>query len=273
MSDTAEVFSLIKAQEKALKAFFPEDIVRWRIERVGSKDGSLWATAIAYIDARDIQHRLDDVLTAACWSQEYKAVTLGTNSGMLCSLTVQLGCDGTPGSGVFVTKQDGAELTDIESFKGGISKAFVRTAATLGIGRYLYDLEQTFVEISPTKKDGWNYAAASKNQNLPAFYWKTPRLPEWARPKAPAAPLPTSPVTQTPTAQEPPAAAGPTPPGAETAPDALLKDLAREMRRAKWTAEEVNAYVKERYQKESARQCSTQEVTETIFWISCNARP
>ena len=54
-----------------------------------------------------------------------------------------------------------------------------RAAVQWGIGRYLYNLDETFVETSATKKDGWKFAKTKDK----SFYWKIPDLPKWALPK------------------------------------------------------------------------------------------
>ena len=49
-------------------------------------------------------------------------------------------------------KYDGAENTDIEPVKGGLSDSFKRAAVLWGIGRYLYDMESIWVAIEPFGK-------------------------------------------------------------------------------------------------------------------------
>jgi hypothetical protein len=51
-----------------------------------------------------------------------------------------------------VTKFDGAENSDIEPIKGGLSDSFKRAASAWGVGRYLYDLDGIWVEIEPKGK-------------------------------------------------------------------------------------------------------------------------
>ena len=54
--------------------------------------------------------------------------------------------------GAWVMKYDGAENTDIEPVKGGLSDSFKRAAVLWGIGRYLYDMASIWVEIEPSGK-------------------------------------------------------------------------------------------------------------------------
>lgn len=122
-----------------LKKPFPENEVQWRIQASGlKKDGSPWARAIAYIDSRSVQNRLDEVIGSANWSDSYVTI----EGGFICTLSIKCG--------EWVSKSDGAEATDIEGLKGGISDAFKRAAVKWGIGRYLYDMEPVFVEFVQT---------------------------------------------------------------------------------------------------------------------------
>ena len=50
----------------------------------------------------------------------------------------------------------------------------------------MYQVEETFVETSVQKVNGWNYQSASKN--TPAFYWKSPDTPKSVDPKPAAQP-------------------------------------------------------------------------------------
>jgi hypothetical protein len=82
-----------------------------------------------------------------------------------------------------ITKWDGAEQTQIEAVKGGLSGSMKRAAVQWGIGRYLYDLETNFVnltEIKPPNMKGYgvHYDKESKKR----LYYKHPELPEFARP-------------------------------------------------------------------------------------------
>lgn len=119
-----------------LKKPFSEKDLQWRIQRSGITNGSPWAVAIAYIDSRAVQNRLDDVMTPAYWSDSYETIP----NGFICTLSLKME-DG------WVSKSDGGEMTDIEGLKGGLSDAFKRAAVKWGIGRYLYDMKEEWVEF------------------------------------------------------------------------------------------------------------------------------
>lgn len=156
-----------------LKNPFPPNDIEWRIGRCGKKsDGSIWAKALAYITARAIHDRLDDVCSPANWQLEY-AEHLGET---VCRIGIRCGDS-------WVWKSGGAGKTDFEAYKGGLSSAEKRAGVPWGIGRYLYNLDETWVETSTDKKNGWNYQPASQKKGIPQFYWKTPALPNWALPE------------------------------------------------------------------------------------------
>lgn len=108
-----------------------------------------------------------------------------------------------------VTKWDGAENTDVEAVKGGLSDSMKRAAVQWGIGRYLYQLEEGWAETSLEKRNGWERANAKKNKDDKqgvTYYWTPPKLPIWALPAD--RPNGTAPRT-TPPPQDPPAKLSP----------------------------------------------------------------
>src|ERR1700722_16092206 len=135
-----------------LKAPFPADEIEWRVAQAGMRDGQPWAMCLAYVQARSIMDRLDQVCGPANWTSEYSFIpgSQGMSAGVICKLSILCGEQ-------WVTKEDGAEQTDIESFKGGISSALKRAGSAWGIGRYLYGLESGFAEIveKRTKRARW----------------------------------------------------------------------------------------------------------------------
>lgn len=106
---------------------FPVEQVSWR--PVGKRVNDTTAVA-AFLDARDIMGRLDDVCGPADWRTEY--VFFGPTC--ICRLLIRINNE-------WVGKEDGAGVTDFEAEKGQISSALKRAAVCWGIGRYLYDVK------------------------------------------------------------------------------------------------------------------------------------
>lgn len=158
---------------KQLQAPFNSDEIEFRVQSCGISNGKPWAMVLAYVQARAIQRRLDEVFGFDGWTEEYRSV--GEN--VICRLGVRT-------ENGWIYKENGASETQVESFKGGISAAFKRVASSgFGIGRYLYDLTESFAECTvdkPKNMSGWNKAKTKKNEFL---YWRTPGLPSWALPQ------------------------------------------------------------------------------------------
>ncbi len=151
--------------------------IEWRIGRSGKSGEKFWAMALAYLTNRAIMSRLDSVVGPGGWKNEFKEWKVGENAGVICGISIRIDRPGEASE--WVTKWDGAENTDIESVKGGLSDAMKRCAVQWGIGRYLYNLDETFCVCSSEKQQGWNYA---KTKDGAVFYWQTPGLPGWALP-------------------------------------------------------------------------------------------
>jgi hypothetical protein len=119
----------------ALAAPFPPERVSWRVGAT-TKDKTK-GMALAYIDARDVMRRLDEVCGAGGWQCDYLPMPNGTTC---CRIGIRI-------DGEWVWRANGAGATDVEGEKGGYSDAFKRAAVLFGIGRYLYDLDSPWVAL------------------------------------------------------------------------------------------------------------------------------
>ena len=185
--DTAE------ATMKALSAPFDPSEVKFKPAVVAGAR----AMALAYVDARVIQDRLDEVLGVTGWQDEYEVLP---DNSVVCRLKLKLG-------GEWITKVDvggPSEQPDGgDRMKAAFSDALKRSAVKFGVGRYLYRLPQQWVDYDPQKR----------------LLLKPPVLPPWALPEKPtaAATAPTTP--RPPVPGKPPAPPAPAPKPA-TAPTA-----------------------------------------------------
>jgi hypothetical protein len=176
---TAPAIDLLRLADK-----FPAEEIEWRIGRAGyTSTGKPYGTVLAYVTNRAIMQRLDEVCGPANWRNEYREWTVGGKAGVLCGISIKIG-------GEWVTKWDGAEQTDIEPVKGGLSDSMKRAAVQWGIGRYLYQLEEGYAVLS----EQGQYFASGKDKHsgkLYRFRWNPPQLPVWALPaKQQSAPKP-----------------------------------------------------------------------------------
>lgn len=115
---------------------FKDSQIHWRVGATNKQ--KTMAMPLAYIDARDVMDRLDEVVGPGHWSDSYAETASGI---LICTLTIDY-----PGIGP-VSKSDGAGQTDFEGEKGGISDAFKRAGVKHGIGRYLYGFGAQWVAL------------------------------------------------------------------------------------------------------------------------------
>jgi len=158
--------------KKLSEPFSAEDI-EWRAQSTGESNGKFWVMCLAYVTARAIMDRLDEVCGPGRWCNEFKA---GPDGGVICGLSIKIDDE-------WVTKWDGADKTNIEAIKGGLSGATKRAGVQWGIGRYLYKLDAAWGTVT----DKGKHSAKTKDNKW--FKWDAPKLPPWALPEN-AAPLP-----------------------------------------------------------------------------------
>jgi len=130
-----------------LKKPFQE--IQWR---AGPKSQNR-AMALAYIEARDVMDRLDEVI-GGDWEFRWEVCREDVKG----TLTV---CG--------VTREDVGDAGegDFKSLKSAVSDALKRCAVHFGVGRYLYRFPAQWVGYDPEKKR----------------LTETPQVPEWAVPK------------------------------------------------------------------------------------------
>lgn len=127
---------------RRLREPFGSREIEWKIQ-VTTQDKSR-GMAVAYVDARAVQKRLDEVVGPFNWKNVY---SLWHDNSQICGISI-FNADRNE----WVTKFDGAENSDFEPIKGGLSDSFKRAAIVWGIGRYLYEMEGVWVGIEAKGK-------------------------------------------------------------------------------------------------------------------------
>jgi hypothetical protein len=104
------------------------------------------ALALAYVDARVIQDRLDDVLGVMGWQDSYKILPDGS---VMCRLRLKIGEQ-------WITKVDVGGQSEQpdggDRTKAAFSDALKRAAVKFGVGRYLYRLPSQWCDYDPHKR-------------------------------------------------------------------------------------------------------------------------
>lgn len=122
------------------KPFAPEDL-EWRLQHVIKEKNC--GLAVPYVTNRAIQDRLDDVVGPENWHNDFKPWhASGKKESQICGISIY-----NAERKEWNTKWDGAEDTDIEAVKGGLSDSMKRAAVQWGIGRVLYKMEVVWVSV------------------------------------------------------------------------------------------------------------------------------
>lgn len=147
-------------QQALAMPFAPEDL-EWRLQT--TFEDNMRGVAVPYVTNRAIQNRLDDVVGPENWYNDYKPWHgNGKKEAQICGISIYF-----EGRG-FITKWDGAEDSDIEPVKGGLSDSMKRAAVQWGIGRVLYSMDTVYVDIE--KKGRSFIIKASERSRLDNAY-------------------------------------------------------------------------------------------------------
>lgn len=118
-----------------LKRPFPIDRIHWRVGSTNSDKSK--GIGLAYLDARDVMERLDEVCGMGGWQCDYP---WSDGKKVVCRIGIKIGDE-------WVWKANGAGDTHVEQDKGALSDAFKRAAVLWGVGQYLYSLPNKWVPL------------------------------------------------------------------------------------------------------------------------------
>ena len=128
-------------QAELARPFAPEDL-EWRLQKTFECQGKMTGIAVPFVTNRAIQNRLDSVVGPENWYNDFKPWhAAGKKEAQICGISIYF-----EGRG-FITKWDGAEDSDIEPIKGGLSDSMKRAAVQWGIGRILYNMDAVLVDV------------------------------------------------------------------------------------------------------------------------------
>jgi len=130
-----------------LRKPFPPDRISWRVG--STTQDKKKGMALAYIDARDVMGRLDEVC-GSDWQCEYVPMP---NGSCCCRLGLKIGTEWVwrSNGALNISDRDTVDAKEMAE-KGSYSDAFKRAAVLWGIGQYLYDLDSPWVELDDKKR-------------------------------------------------------------------------------------------------------------------------
>ncbi len=133
-----------------LKDLKKEIPFQWRVQSTNQ----FWASCVAYIDARDVQDLLDDVVGPENWQCKYEE----HKGNLFCSIgirTIDIFGRAEEGDEIncWTWKSDCGTESNVEKQKGEASDAFKRAAVMWGIGRFLYSKEIVKLPVKEKGKD------------------------------------------------------------------------------------------------------------------------
>lgn len=149
--------------------------IEWRVQSATNNNGKYKVLVLPFITSRAVMNRLDQVV-GPHWKDQYEPVLVQSAPALRCILSLKIGDE-------WISREDAAELSDIEPIKGGYSNALKRCGVKWAIGRYLYNLPQFWVVLNDRGEHRvfGNFKVNGKQEHLKG-YFNTPKLPTWALP-------------------------------------------------------------------------------------------
>jgi len=134
---------------------------KWRVQSANQYG----ASCVAYIDSRQVQDLLDDVVGEENWQCKFEE----HKGNLFCSIGIlQSNAD------VWVWKSDCGTESNVEKQKGEASDAFKRAAVMWGVGRFLYS--KKIVKL-PVKERNGKYIPYSEKTNR--FVYDADLITQW----------------------------------------------------------------------------------------------
>ena len=169
---------------RRLRAPFDPADVDFRVQGKPGQSGK--AQILAYVDARAVQDRLDEVAGAGAWAFDWTPLVIEQGDVQVAKGTLTIHG---------VSKSDAGTASNFAESLGAVSHCFKRAAVMWGIGRYLYDLPATWESV-----EGNGRIPAQTLANMRA---RLPRPDGTVPSRATATPQPQQPAQSQPRAPKP----------------------------------------------------------------------
>jgi len=137
---------------------------KWRVQSFSKFKPQ--GQCVAYVDARDVQKRFDEV----CGKENWQTLYYEVGSMLFCKIGININGKGEDNlHSEWVWKSDTGSESNIEKEKGHSSDAFKRAAVLWGVGRFLYDMKIEYVtanEVKTDKPQNWPYVIDNKGKRV-----------------------------------------------------------------------------------------------------------
>ncbi len=228
---------------KKLQEPFPPEDIEWRVGATNQEKTK--GIALAYITNRAIQARLDEVFGPFNWQNQYRE---WKGTSQICGISIW-----DDDKKQWITKWDGADDSATEAVKGGLSDSMKRAGYQWGIGRYLYNLENAWVDV--------------EKRGNSCYLKSEPKLPAWALPGGSGKPPAGN--ASAPTPAPPPVAArtAPAPPSTDAATEMQIKKIFASAREIGVSNEDIKDLMWTRYGKSGTKDLTKTEASEIINYL------
>ena len=113
----------------------PKDEIKYRPGATFSYNDKKYARMLAYVDARYVQDKLDEIVGVGNWSNCFHR---DEKNILFCTITIKF--ERENGDVDTISKTDCGTESNVEQQKGEVSDAFKRCAVHYGLARDLYNL-------------------------------------------------------------------------------------------------------------------------------------
>jgi len=115
------------------------EYIDFKISQIVKTENAVWASILAYKDARVDMQILDSAVGQMNWQCTYQRDSKGI---LQCSIGIK-----NPESNEWIWKTSNGIASDFESEKGEYSDAFKRAGFMWGIGRLLYEFPPIWIQL------------------------------------------------------------------------------------------------------------------------------
>jgi hypothetical protein len=132
--------------QAALADKWNPDQIRWRLQTKPANPAEPKGLAVAYLNPRDIQDRLDTILGIEGWAWDWQPIIIEGGKVIAAKGTITI-------AGISKSDVGTSRIDEEEATKSAVTDALKRTAVLWGIGREIYKLPMQWVKARQQGKN------------------------------------------------------------------------------------------------------------------------